>query len=291
MSKKKIETLTQDQINLFPTYVNKWLKHGLSTEPVDIEQAKKAARKAYRLAGLKEPTQFYLVDSPIAAIDLIKKLDPSKSKSDIIQQMSYGNHESYWIGFYDYFLNEVNLEGLEILEGLSDLAKTSGWVSFYEDVVVFQHRPVSIHFDEDNRLHCADNPAIRFRDGFSVYAWHGTQVPQEWIEDPLSLTSHIALTWKNIEQRRCACEILGWTKILEDLKAKIIDADDDPQIGTLVEVELPDIGKEKFLKVLCGTGREFAIPVPPEMKTAIEAQAWTWGMTPKEFGVGPEIRT
>ena len=49
-------------------------------------------------------------------------------------------------------------------------------------------------------------------------------------------------------------------------------------IGTLLEVNLPDIGKEKFLKVLCGTGREFAIPVPPFMKTALEANAWTYGL-------------
>jgi len=49
-------------------------------------------------------------------------------------------------------------------------------------------------------------------------------------------------------------------------------------IGTLVEVTLPDLGKEKFLKVLCGTGREFAIPVPPEMKTALDANAWTFDL-------------
>jgi len=49
-------------------------------------------------------------------------------------------------------------------------------------------------------------------------------------------------------------------------------------IGTLLEVDIPDIGNEKFLRVLCGTGREFAIPVPPNMKTALEANAWTYGL-------------
>ncbi len=54
-------------------------------------------------------------------------------------------------------------------------------------------------------------------------------------------------------------------------------------------VEAPDIGKEKFLRVRCGTSRTFALPVPPEMKTALEANAWTWGLTPEEYK--PEIRT
>ncbi len=71
---------------------------------------------------------------------------------------------------------------------------------------------------------------------------------------------------------------MTWARILRELNAKIIDEDADPMIGTLVEVTLPDLGKEKFLKVLCGTGREFAIPVPPEMKTALDANAWTFDL-------------
>ena len=98
------------------------------------------------------------------------------------------------------------------------------------------------------------------------------------------------MTWVNIEQRRAACEILGWAKILKELDAKIINEDGDPEIGTLVEVNLPDLGKERFLRVLCGTKREFAIPVPPDMKTAVAAQAWTWGLELEDFIV-PEVRT
>jgi hypothetical protein len=41
---------------------------------------------------------------------------------------------------------------------------------------------------------------------------------------------------------------------------------------------------------LCGTKREFAIPVPPDMKTAVAAQAWTWGLELEDFTI-PEVRT
>ena len=132
--------------------------------------------------------------------------------------------------------------------------------------------------------------AVEYSDGWGVSAWHGTRVPHEWIADRGSLTAKTALAWGNIEQRRAACEIIGWSKILRELDAKTIDADGDPEIGELIEVDLPDSGRERFLRVLCGTGREFALPVPPNVTTAIDAQAWTWGLDAKSF-VRPEIRT
>lgn len=100
----------------------------------------------------------------------------------------------------------------------------------------------------------------------------------------------MALTWENIEQRRAAIEIVGWDKIIDQLNAKVIDEDVDPEIGTLIEAKIPDIGKERFLRVRCGTGRSFCLPVPPNMKTALEAQSWTWGLDEKTFKK-PEVRT
>jgi len=44
--------------------------------------------------------------------------------------------------------------------------------------------------------------------------------------------------------------------ILAELKSKVIDKDDDPEIGTLLECEIPDSGKERFLQVQCGTKRD-----------------------------------
>ena len=100
----------------------------------------------------------------------------------------------------------------------------------------------------------------------------------------------MALGQENAELRRVACEIIGWDAILAQLGAKIIDEDGDPEIGTLVRVNLPDAPKEQFLRVQCGTKRQFALPVPPTMKTALEAQAWLWGMDKTDF-IKPEIRT
>lgn len=275
---KKIEKLTPEQEAQLSVYRDKWIEIGLSTAPLNFEEAKKAVCKAYRSVGLPEPVNFYHTKSPVDAIALIKKLDPSKKDNDILNEMSYGSQDASWLAFHDYFKNVVGIDNQNKLEGLTELAYHCGWLSMYDDTVVFQDRPEVIKFDDQKRLHSETGPAISYRDGYSIYSWHGVRIPAEWIEKKSSLTAKTALTWENIEQRRAACEIVGWAKILRDLNATVIDSDEDPMIGTLVEVSLPDIGKEKFLKVLCGTGREFAIPVPPDMKTALDANAWTYNL-------------
>ena len=70
---------------------------------------------------------------------------------------------------------------------------------------------------------------------------------------------------------------------------KVIDEDGDPEIGTLLEADIPDSGKERFLKVRCVTGREVVLPVPPHVNTALETNAWAWDMEDYEYR--PEVRT
>mgnify|MGYP003325217686 CR=1 FL=1 len=139
--------------------------------------------------------------------------------------------------------------------------------------------PAVLKQDAEHRPHCENGPSHRWRDGWALYHWHGVRVPDEWITDRASLTAKTALTWPNIEQRRAACEIVGWANILRELKAKVIDRDADPEIGELVEVVIEG-NRERFIKVLCGTKREFALPVPPQTKTALEGNAWTYGVDP-----------
>jgi hypothetical protein len=151
-------------------------------------------------------------------------------------------------------------------------------------------RPEIILIDADNRAHCETGPSHKWRDGWSLYHWHGVKIPAEWVENKAGLSAKTALTWENIEQRRAACEIVGWAKILKELNAIVIDKDSDPEIGTLLEVDLPDSGKERFIHVKCGTGREFALPVPKDCgDTALAANAWTYGLDGVAYR--PEVRT
>ena len=70
-------SLNADETALLPVYLDKWLKIGLSTEPLDFKAAKKAVKKAYKLAGLEPPTVFYRFESPQRS-----KLGSARAQSD-----------------------------------------------------------------------------------------------------------------------------------------------------------------------------------------------------------------
>jgi hypothetical protein len=214
---------------------------------------------------------------------------------------SYNNlyNGAFWAswGAYVSFFRDVCGWQDPILDrfGIDEaLVKNCGWVWWHENVLAISDRPQLIKRDDQGRLHNEAGPSIAYRDGWALHHWHGTSIPREWIEDKSKLTPAIALGASNIERRRAACEMLGWERILGELKAKTIDKDADPQIGELVEVKLPGEGRQKitarYLRVQCGTGRKFAVGVPPTINTAIEAQSWMQGLSPDEFRV-PEVRT
>jgi hypothetical protein len=278
-------TLTASQESKLKVYREKWLKIGLCTDPIDFELAKKAVCSAYKCAGLEKPKQFYYAASPVEGTKVAKNKCNSKV---VLSCHAYGCHDAFWLCFYDFFLNELNLKCCEKLTGLIEVAKTCGWWIPFGQAVVIEDRPTRITFDYRNLLHREDGPAIEYRDGFSVYAWHGHRVPKKWIEEGIEPTEALQLV--NVEDRRVACEIIGWDTILKKLKTKIINKGRTPEIGELLEVTIPDVGKEKFLRVRCGTGRSFAIPVPKHMKSALEANAWTYGVN-RDTLKNLEVRT
>lgn len=278
--------LTPEQEAAIPKHNEAWLSVGLNCERIDPVAAKSAVELLYTTAGIPVPKTILFANGPLHAQKLLRKNGIADS---VISSVVYGQHEAGWLAFYTFFEDVCKLDLGNKLVGLAAVAKHCGWVNVYDTLAIVHDRPLHVKLDDQKRLHCEDGPAIAYADGFKVYSWHGTRIPGAWIEDKSSITAKIALTWENIEQRRAACEILGWVNVLKDLKSRIINQDEDPMIGTLLEVNIPDIGKEKFLQVLCGTGRTFAIPVPPNMKTALQANAWTYGLEAKDYA--PEIRT
>lgn len=287
--KKKIDSLTPEQEAQLPVYREMALKVGLSTSPINLEDVKAALRTIYTENNKTFPENaVHYARSPKEATT-ITKANGVNNKADFFKNVIYGNNDAFWLYFYKYF-NDVLSIPLPQINPLIKLAEVSGWCYVDENLVVCIDRPHTIKFDEQKRLHCENGPAIEYPDGYAIYSWHGVNIPNEWISVPGYLTAKMALTETNMEKRRAACEILGWEKVLSDLNFVVIDEDEDPQIGQLVEVNIPEIGKEKFLRVLCGTGRRFALPVPPEMKTALEANAWTYDIDAKEL-LNLEFRT
>ncbi len=203
----------------------------------------------------------------------------------------------YLMAFYESAMQAAGLSHYFTDQTLLPAFKAGlGYIVNYGDILVGVVLPEA-HFDDRDNLHFETGPALRWGDSVAEYWWHGTEVKKEWIEDKNSVDPRLALTWENIEQRRALCEIIGWDRVLSTLKPRTINEDPNPQIGTLLEVDLPESGVERFIKVECGTGRSFVLPVPAfvdkegrateanrrgavALDTALKANAWTYNLTP-----------
>ncbi|MEU7004757.1 DUF6745 domain-containing protein [Nonomuraea sp. NPDC046570] len=143
------------------------------------------------------------------------------------------------------------------------------------------------------RLHCPDGPAVAWVDGFGLYFWHGTHVPQAVIDD--TLTADEIIREPNAEIRRCAIERRGWDRfVIEARLAQIGPAAPDPgnpgQTLTLHDVP-PGVYPTSVRVLLCtngtlerdGTRRRFGLTVPADCTDPIEAAAWTYGLTPAQY--------
>jgi hypothetical protein len=141
------------------------------------------------------------------------------------------------------------------------------------------------HRDERFNLHNETGPSIRWG-SWETYHWHGTGIPKEWITDKDNLDPMLALTGRNVEQRRAVAEIVGWHNVLEAAHAETLCTDDR---GTLLRLDI-DGHPRKFVTVTCpSTGHKYAHCVADECNTPTEAVAWMWGTTPEEFQ--PDVET
>ena len=278
---KKITKLTKAQESRFQYYIDKWTEIGLSTDRIDRERHDQAIVDVYALADLPAPKIIYMPCPLSGAKAAAKHLN----KTGWVDWL-WGNQWAGYAAWADFFLGEC---GVKVNKSCLAMMQYGHYIWPLSDVCFASERPVSIHLDEQGRSHREDGPSVEYESGWGPYCWHGTRVPKEWIvgEKPSAAE---AIRWPNMEQRRSACEILGWVNVLGELDARTIHKHSNPMVGELLEVTIPDIGEERFLQVMCGTNRLFALPVPPEMRTAEEAQRWL-NFVPEDIPFIPELRT
>lgn len=177
-----------------------------------------------------------------------------------------------WAGSMCYSEAMRDVLGLKLPEfgpyqAWEDAGTHGGFRVLHPEFCIVSDFPEIIRIDTENRPHCETGPSHRWRDGWSLYHWHGVSIPGEWVENPASLDARTALTWKNVEQRRAAIALVGWDRIISEMGGRVIEADPDPEIGSVIELTLPDLGPRRFLRMQCATGRWFAEGIDPKMPT------------------------
>jgi hypothetical protein len=203
----------------------------------------------------------------------------------------YGQHLD-WLAKYAFYRECAQVrftpDSSRQFEAWLELVRCCSAFWPYEGVVVISRAASVAHFDSQWRLHHPSSPAVEYLDG-PHYFWHGTRVPGSWIVDPSGVEAAHLLFWSSAEERRAGIEVVGWNRLLQQLSPVSIQRDADPTVGELLDARMPDGETLRFLRVRCGTGREFALSVPPSMRTAREANAWTYGLTQESYEL--EART
>ena len=197
----------------------------------------------------------------------------------------YGNISDYgWTCFYDFINHElIPTYKTEIWSNWLDLIDSNIYDMIQMDgLCIVIEMPTVVNVNDNKRLHSESSEAVKFNDGYSVYAWNGIIIPEKWIKEKESITKDNIIKETNAEKRRCLQEILGSKQYAKLLNIEVIDEDIDGCNNSmkLFKTKEPDnlINEHIFfLNVICpSTKREYYLCVP-ECKNVWEAKAWTAG--------------
>lgn len=220
-----------------------------------------------------------------------------RSREERRPHQNYFNRISIWFPYAATFLpfalacRLINPDFFGSLQKDIDiwacLAEAAGAYHFANKACFVCSKPTFFRMNSDLRLDNADGPVAAWKDGYKVYAWKGLITDPDLIENKGSLNSARITAETNIETRRIMIDIFGEANYLLKAGAKVIAQD---SYGTLLKLELE--GDEAMVMVKVqnstpepdGSFKDYFLRVPPDMETARQAVAWTFGLQENEYG-------
>lgn len=219
----------------------------------------------------------------------------SRSRTGLqLQDAGYAPRSQSWLERHDYFRSVCGLTvESEPLAGLLLIAAHADWIIPHRHICWISEPPQILKTDERGRLHSASGPALLYRDGLTIYAWKGIEVPARVIERPEQITTTDIDRAVDIHVRRCMIERMTPERFIESGMPFRISEDDT---GILWEKRWPDGDAWAAIEVVNGTPepdgtrKRYFLQVPPNMLTARSAVAWTYGLTSRQYR-GLRVRT
>ena len=284
---KQINSLTKEQISKFPEYVEKWVKIGLSTDPVEKDLITPNFIRE-KILGYK-PAPIVYMDNPLStwlAVLLFYQVwsqvwsqvrsqvgnQVRSQVKDFVYPYIDGHFFVGYFAFYDFMNKELGIE-FSPLFGL--YMKTTQWGFFYplENITIICDHPREIYM-KNGILHAEDRPAILYagEPKFEVYVLNGVRVSKEIVLTPSDkLDSHILLKEQNTEVRREIVRKIGIEKILFELKAKVLD-DKGSEGYCLYNLDLGDERVRPYLRMFNPSEKVWHLEgVSPEITTVEQA--------------------
>lgn len=162
----------------------------------------------------------------------------------------------------------------------AELTTTGFWFWPGGSVCLCCERPHALRLDQQHRLHCEDQPAMSFRDGFNVYAIHGVELPQYVVERPNEITVAKIEAEQNAEVRRIMTERFGYGRYLSETGAQVIDMDViavntlDESFGSMPRALMVDKQGQRWLVGTDGsTKRVYYMRAPNDANTCAQAHS------------------
>lgn len=306
-----IYELTKEQEAKIPLYKKKWHDKFFSLG-FDREKAFKFVDWLYSLMDRKPPVKIVL-DSPFSvqlAANILYSQLSSQLYSQLRSQLDYAQiryhpfdiwGDTSWYGylcFYDFLYNEVFKDvKIPIFEKYLALQGNINFLLTFEKVAFISKPPVFINFDEQNRLHCTNDCAVYYNDGYGLHFVHGVYFEPELFQKFFrqEFKGKEVLKLENAEQKATIIQEFGFDKIFKSIKNKrIIDSQmrlfnrqkDKPVNYVLYEAEVVKGVKSHVLKLEWYEGerkRQTVLGVPNTIDDAIEAVAWTCHKTKEEW--------
>lgn len=288
----KIERMTAEQEARMIAFREQWRAIGLATGRADLDNVRPVIDKFYAKIQ-KAPPYLWRCASPLTAniiISLLRANLGANPKLEYTSTYRWGALDSYWIAYYlfphTYLRPMHTAEQMVLLEGWATIARNAFWWYPFDGICFVCDRPEEYHFDERRRLHNPVGPAVRFSDGYSLYAVHGVMLPAWIIEQPDMITPSKISDERNVEIKRVMIEKYGQERYLVDSGATLLHADGYGELySTVVQGDEPLV----MVKVVNstpepdGSYRDYFVRVPPGMTTAEQAVAWLGGFETGHF--------
>jgi hypothetical protein len=167
-----------------------------------------------------------------------------------------------------------------------DASEAGLWLFWVLEKSVLAVPRAVLRIQNDDQLHCEDGPAVFWPEGARYYFLRGVQVPEWLVLRPELLRPHLIVGERNAEVRRIMLDRLGAERFVRRHGEAEVHAD---EYGTLYRIRFPNDEDLVMVKVVNatpepnGSFKDYFLRVPPDVRTARGAVAWTFGMAPEDY--------
>jgi hypothetical protein len=301
-----ITELTKAQEEILENIKNKWIKIGLDTTQLDPNEIKQICRNLHkRLFDTEETRPIIVLSSPWSCWKAVNWIvnNPDKNPEDVLKVdlkdvkttidfvWPYIDG-SFFVGYFSW-VDSMEQIGVKNLPEWKIWAETTKMGLYYplDTAVVVGQKPSEIHLNDRGQLHHTSKMALKYSDGWGIWALNGVRMKKEHVVTPEEdISPNMVLGETNVEVRRELIRKIGVDRLIDCLPHKLLDKKDNYELYSLeLSPEVPDA---RFLKMINPSIGVYHVEgVGPECSTVQQAINWRSNSLKLNGDWNPEVLT